>query len=571
MLLRERQKEFVNKSVVALLEHGDTLGVAPTGAGKTICLSAVVGELDKHYPNFKACILAHRDELTTQNMDKFNKINPHLTTSLFNAESKCWKGQTTFAMVQTLSREEHLQSIPRLNLLVIDEAHHAIADSYSSIIARAKELNPKVKIFGVTATPNRGDKTSLGKVFSNCSDQIKISELINDGHLVRSRTFVIDLGNTREKLKALSLRAGGDYSDSDVANILDSTPLNSEVIRHWQEKASNRKTVVFCSTIEHARHVVEAFNAAEVKAALVTSECSTSEREKVLAGVTSGIIQVLVNVSILTEGWDFPPVSCVILLRQSSYKSTMIQMIGRGLRTIDKAIYPNESKEDCIVLDFGISSIIHGNLEQTVDLKSKNEGFKLCIKCKKKIPKETQECPLCGYALARVYEAVNKAEDPQRVIANFNMSEVDLMERLSFSWTPLKAKCKAMIAAGFNSWCCLIQKGKSWIAAFGLTRKGVQEGYDMPTQVIYEGSKVEAMTIADDFLHKYEEPETSGKLAGWKHAPTSENQLKWVPDEYKKKHKSLTKGDASNYLAFIFNAEPQLKEIGLYPSEELKT
>ena len=343
MLLRERQKEFVEKSVEALLEHGNTLGVAPTGAGKTIMLSAVVGELDKHYPNFKACVLAHRDELTIQNMDKFTRINPHLTTSLFNAETKCWKGQTTFAMVQTLSREEHLQSMPRLNLLVIDEAHHATADSYLSIIERARELNPNVKIFGVTATPNRGDKTSLGKVFSNCSDQIKISELISDGHLVRPRTFVIDLGDTREKLQALSLRANNEYDDGEVASILDSTPLNSEVVRHWQEKAGDRKTVVFCSTIEHARHVVETFKAAGVKAALVTSECSTIEREKILAAVTSGEIQVLVNVAILTEGWDFPPVSCVILLRQASYKSTMIQMIGRGLRVIDKAVYPNET------------------------------------------------------------------------------------------------------------------------------------------------------------------------------------------------------------------------------------
>lgn len=485
MRLRERQKEFVAKSVDALFEHGDTLGVAPTGAGKTFCLSAVVGELDSRYPNFKACILAHRDELTTQNMAKFARINPHLITSLFNSETKSWKGNTTFAMVQTLSREENLKTMPRLNLLVIDEAHHATADSYSSIIARARELNPKVKIFGVTAIPNRGDKTSLGRVFTNCNDQIKIGELIKDGHLVRPRTFVIDLGsNTREKLQALKARAGGDYADSDVADILDSTPLNSEVVRHWQKKAGNRKTVVFCSTIEHARHVVRAFQEAGVKAALVTSECSASERERILSDVTSGKIQVLVNVSILTEGWDFPPVSCVILLRQSSYKSTMIQMVGRGLRVIDNKIYPGITKEDCIVLDFGISSIIHGNLEQTADLKSQCEGFKQCFKCKKKIPKETQECPLCGYELARVYEAVNKAENPQRVIENFNMSEVNLMERLSFSWTTSKSKAKTMIAAGFNSWCCLIQQGKTWIATFGFKLKRGQEECAANAQVI---------------------------------------------------------------------------------------
>ena len=131
-------------------------------------------------------------------MNKF-LVNPHLTTSLFNADTKSWEGQTTFAMVQTLSREDHLKSMPALDLLVIDEAHHATADSYLSIIEKARGLNPKVKVFGVTATPNRGDKTSLGKIFSNCSDQIRISELIASAHLVRPRTFIIDLGDTREK------------------------------------------------------------------------------------------------------------------------------------------------------------------------------------------------------------------------------------------------------------------------------------------------------------------------------------------------------------------------------------
>ena len=84
---------------------------------------------------------------------------------------------------------------------------------------------------------------------------------------------------------------------------------------------------------------------AGVKAALITSECSTTEREKILEDVKNGKTQVLVNVAILTEGWDFPPVSCVILLRQSSYKSTMTQMIGRGLRAIDTVVYPNIEKK----------------------------------------------------------------------------------------------------------------------------------------------------------------------------------------------------------------------------------
>lgn len=206
-LLRERQKEFVDKSVTALMEYGNTLSVAPTGAGKSICLSAVIGELNKHTTNLKACVLAHRDELTYQNATKFATVNPHISTSLYNACAKSWDGQVTFAMVQTLARKNNLRTMPPVDLIVIDEAHHITAQTYQDILDHAKKTNPNVKIFGVTATPNRSDKSNLGKVFNNCGDQIKIGELITSGHLVKPRTFIVDLGNTQEKLRALRINA----------------------------------------------------------------------------------------------------------------------------------------------------------------------------------------------------------------------------------------------------------------------------------------------------------------------------------------------------------------------------
>ena len=110
MMLRPRQREFVTRCVTALKAHGNTLGVAPTGAGKTICLSGTAGEFLQH-PDAKACILAHRDELTAQNLAKFGRVNPHVSTSVFDAHQKSWSGQATFAMVQTLAR--NLERCPR--------------------------------------------------------------------------------------------------------------------------------------------------------------------------------------------------------------------------------------------------------------------------------------------------------------------------------------------------------------------------------------------------------------------------------------------------------------------------
>ncbi|CAF2084512.1 unnamed protein product [Rotaria magnacalcarata] len=299
------------------MSKGNTLGIAPTGAGKTIMLSAVISELEKQIPNFKACVLAHRKELTEQNIDKFAKINSCLTTSIFNAEIKSWDWQVVFAMVQTLSNKKPLKTIPHLDLLVIDETHHATAESYQKIIKKTQEVNPNVKIFGVTATPQRGDKSSLGKVFTNCSDQIFLSELIDSGHLVRPITYSVDVA--QEKLMALKRKNTGDYNESEVADILDQPVIVDEVIRNWQEKACDRKTVVFCSTIKHAEHVMVAFRGRGIRADLVTSELTKEAREFALHQLTCGEIQVLINVAILTEGWDYPPISCVVLLRQSSY------------------------------------------------------------------------------------------------------------------------------------------------------------------------------------------------------------------------------------------------------------
>ncbi len=170
-----------------------TLAIGPTGSGKTIMLSAVAGGVLAE-PDAKACILAHRDELTAQNREKFGRVNPGLTTSVFDAKEKSWAGRATFAMVQTLSRDAHLDAMPTLDLLAVDEAHHAASKSYRRVIDRVLSRNPRALIFGATATPARSDGKGLREVFSNVADQITLGELIAVGLLVPPRTFVIDVG-----------------------------------------------------------------------------------------------------------------------------------------------------------------------------------------------------------------------------------------------------------------------------------------------------------------------------------------------------------------------------------------
>ncbi|WP_339751855.1 DEAD/DEAH box helicase [uncultured Marinobacter sp.] len=539
MILRPRQKVFVERAVRALGKHGNTLGVAPTGAGKTIMLSGVAGEwLDDN--DAKACVLAHRDELTSQNEAKFRKVNPSIDTSVFDAREKSWSGQATFAMVQTISREANLKCMPKLDLLVIDEAHHVAAPSYRRVIDHARERNPELAVFGVTATPNRGDRKGLRPVFSNVADQINLGELIQSGHLVPPRTFVVDVG-TQGALSSVK-RTADDFDMAEVDAIMNKAPITEAVIRHWKEKAGDRKTVVFCSTVSHARNVVEAFQAADVPAVLVHGELSNCERKEALAKFAQDEAQVVVNVAVLTEGWDHPPADCVVLLRPSSFKSTLIQMVGRGLRTVDPNEYPGVTKTDCIVLDFGTSTLMHGSLEQDVNLDGRDftgeAPQKECPECGAQVPAASMECPLCGHCWERA-ESEEKIE-----LSDFVMSELDLLKRSSFRWCDLFGDDGALMATGFDAWAGVFFLNGRWY--------GVGGGKNLGTNLLALGERTVSLAAADDWLNEHESEDTALKSRRRLNQAATQQQLRYLPPAYRQDF-GLTRYQASCLLAFQFN------------------
>ena len=448
MILRPRQKDFVERSLAALKMHGNALGVAPTGAGKTILFSEIVG---RHISETgaKTLVLAHRDELTNQNEEKFKRVNSDIVTSIFDSRTKSWDGQVIFAMVQTLSLAKNLETMPSVDLLVIDEAHHAAAITYKKIIERVLVLNPNCFVLGLTATPNRSDGKGLREVFSNVCDQITLGELIRAGHLVPPRTFVVDVG-VKDQLSNLD-EVGTDFDMNAVDQIMNQRPINAAVVEQWKLKGENRKTVVFCSTIDHAHAVTETFIKEGVNARTITGDLRNSERQIILDDYSSGKVQVIVNVQVLTEGWDHPPTSCVVLLRPSSAKSTLIQMVGRGLRTVNSLEYPGIIKTDCIVLDFGTSSLIHGSLEQDILLDGvETDGLSLtmtCPECGAKVPLASLECPICGHGFQK--EKISKKPE---FVSRVEMMEINLLNRSSFEWVNLFRDNSAFISTGFNAW-----------------------------------------------------------------------------------------------------------------------
>jgi DNA repair protein RadD len=558
MRLRPRQKTFVERSVAALASRGNTLGVAPTGAGKTIMLSAVTGELIGD--GAKACVLAHRDELTAQNRAKFQRVVPGVATSVIDATEKSWNGQVAFAMAPTLARASNLADMPRLDLLVIDEAHHAVAESYRRIIERVRGANPEARIFGVTATPNRGDRKGLREVFDNVADQVRLGELIASGHLVAPRTFVIDVG-VQDELRSVR-KTMSDFDMAEVAGIMDRAPVTDEVIRHWKEKAGDRQTVVFCSTVAHADHVTDAFRAAGVCAALIHGDLAAETRKAILARYAAGEIRVVVNVGVLTEGWDHPPTACVVLLRPSSYKSTMIQMVGRGLRTVDPEEYPGIVKTDCVVLDFGTSSLIHGTLEQDVDLDGKTDTgeapTKTCPACEAQIPLAATECPLCGEVFAQ--EDLDTNEDGAMApLSGFMMTEIDLLKRSSFAWTDLFGTDDALMATGFTAWGGIFWLDGVWYAI------GAAKG-ERP-RLLGVGERTVCLAQADDWLNTHETDESAFKTRSWLRQPPTQKQLQYLAPECRHDF-GLTRYRASALMTFGFNKHAIRQLIGKAASPE---
>lgn len=561
MILRPYQTRFVEKMNAALKEKGNSLGIAATGAGKTIMLAAVTKRVRK---KGKALILQHRDELVDQNLRKFLKVNPGERCSLFTADVKSWHGDTVFAMQQTLAR--NLDRIPKFDVCVIDEAHHIAAPTYARIIEAVRTINPDCKLAGFTATPERGDKTSLRRWFDNVADKVTIRELVSLGFLVPPRAFVISVGSSREDLQALGRVTG--FEQDKVAAVLNNVAVTSEVLRNWKEKAHDRPTVVFCATVQHAQDMAAAYREAGVAAACVHGDMPDWEREHVLKDFDKGKLQVITNCMVLTEGWDCQPVSCVVLLRQCSEKGPLIQMAGRGLRTVDPEIYPGVRKSDCVILDFGTSILTHGNLDQDDGLHEESEKTpgeaqtKTCpldgdcdyifpdrngkTGCGAELPVQTRTCPICGFLFER-------SDGQESEITEVDLTEMDILNASPFRWVDLFGSGKVMIATGFAAWVGIFSADGDTFHALGK-----QNGSYILHKLAFT-DRLHAMVAADDFLREHETDSAARKSKRWLNDGASDKQIEILnrfgygitPDMLG--NSCFTKYTASCHATFQFN------------------
>lgn len=321
--------------------------VSPTGSGKTIIAAHIIhSALAKKR---RVLFLAHRRELIDQCAEKLRALGiwDYNVVLSGHPHSRNPTAPMQIASIQTLIRREY----PPADLIIIDEAHHAAAGQYQTLLKNY----PDSYVLGLTATPERLDGKGLDGIFHDLLEVATVPDLIDGGFLV-TPTCLGPSPEAAAKLKSALAKVkvrGGDYADGALGEAMDHAELVGDIVEHWQEWAVGQKTIVFAASIAHSKHIVEQFKAAWIPAAHLDGTMSTPEREGILSAWRNGDIQVVSNCQILTEGFDFPELYCCVLARPTKSVALYLQMVGRVLRTAP-------DKSGALILDHAGNILEHG-------------------------------------------------------------------------------------------------------------------------------------------------------------------------------------------------------------------
>lgn len=311
-----------------------TLLVMATGTGKTIVMAELVRRAVE--AGGSVLILAHRGELLDQAADKIQR-STGLACSREQAQSTSvgTLESVTVGSVQTLMQDKRLKAIPpaRFTHVFVDEAHHAVSDSYRKVLAHFAES----RVLGVTATADRADRRGLAEAFDSMAFEYGMADAIHDGWLCPIEAQMIPL---RLDISGVSVQSG-DYAAGQLGDALE--PYLDSIADEMAQVCADRKTVVFLPLVATAKAFAEKLNARGLFACEVDGQ--SPDRQEVLADFQSNKYKVLCNSMLLTEGWDCPDVDCIVVLRPTKSRSLYAQMIGRGTRLA-------EGKEKLLLLDF---------------------------------------------------------------------------------------------------------------------------------------------------------------------------------------------------------------------------
>jgi DNA repair protein RadD len=356
MQLRDYQQRAI-EGLFQYFEHssGNPLIIAPTGSGKSVIIGALCKLIVETWPDQRLMVLSHVKELLEQNYDKITSFWPQAPVGLYSAGlgKRQSRDPITVASVQSVYKKPHI--FGWRDLLLIDECQLLSPDSdsmYQAFIAGLKQINPRLKVVGLTATAYRLKTGMLhegqGRLFTDVAVEISLLELLEAGHIALLKTRPSE---TQADLTGVGLVAG-EFNARESEAAMDKEALTSAALDEIFALASDRKSwLFFCSGVGHAEHVTEALRLRGVDAATVTGDTPDEERAAILKAFKAGTLRAVTNANVLTTGFDAPNIDLLVLLRPTTSPGLYTQILGRGMRTAT-------GKQNCLVLDYA------GNIER---------------------------------------------------------------------------------------------------------------------------------------------------------------------------------------------------------------
>jgi len=349
MELRDYQERAVSNAMEAMRLGGSTLVVMATGLGKTIVFAEIIRRYMMTGTGRRALVLAHRAELIHQAAQKIGMVagcDVEIEMGELRArESTLYRAPVIVSSVQTQtagrngSMRMHKFNPKQFGIVIIDEAHHAVGDSYRKTLEHFKQGG--CRVLGVTATPDRADEAALGSVFDSTAFEFGIREGIEAGWLVPIRQRLVSVTS----LDYSSCRTtAGDLNGADLDSVMQYEENLHGMVYPTLEIAVDRRGIIFASSVAHAERITEIINRHKPSSAVfVCAATPTDERRSLFAGFAEGRYQWLVNVGVATEGWDDAAldrkgVQIIAMMRPTKSRALYCQMIGRGTRPLPRTV-----------------------------------------------------------------------------------------------------------------------------------------------------------------------------------------------------------------------------------------